>query len=93
MFINLVQPEPLDRQILERHHMFATPASEPQPVGLSSIEIDKYTEKAQFIKDIEVCSIVYSFVYHFLSFSCQWKNKNVALSVNANSKLATKYAT
>ncbi|PAV85608.1 hypothetical protein WR25_08229 isoform A [Diploscapter pachys] len=40
---------------LERHHMFAPPPpSEPQPVGVSPQDIEKCTEKIQFVKDIEI---------------------------------------
>ncbi|CAI4224241.1 unnamed protein product [Auanema sp. JU1783] len=55
MLVNVVPSELImDRPMLDRHHMFAPPNSEPQPVGLNSQEIDKYTEKIQFIRDVDV---------------------------------------
>ncbi|WKX89213.1 hypothetical protein Q1695_008681 [Nippostrongylus brasiliensis] len=39
---------------LDRHHMFAAPVAEPLPVGASPQDIEKCTEKINFIKDVEV---------------------------------------
>uniref|UniRef100_A0A1I7WIR5 RING-type E3 ubiquitin transferase n=1 Tax=Heterorhabditis bacteriophora TaxID=37862 RepID=A0A1I7WIR5_HETBA len=57
MLVNVVPSELLgmvDRPVLERHHMFAAPVSEPMPIGASPQDIEKCTEKIQFIKDGEV---------------------------------------
>lgn len=47
-FLNLAERPPLDR-----HHMFGAPTNDPQPVGVTVQDIEKCTEKVQFVKDIE----------------------------------------
>lgn len=47
-------PEYLLERPLDRHHMFTAPATDPQPVGLSVQDIEKYSEKLPFVKDCEL---------------------------------------
>ncbi|EYC13733.1 hypothetical protein Y032_0043g895 [Ancylostoma ceylanicum] len=57
MLVNTGMPPELLGMVerpLDRHHMFAAPVAEPLPVGASPQDIEKCTEKINFIKDVEV---------------------------------------
>ncbi|PIO76761.1 zinc finger, C3HC4 type [Teladorsagia circumcincta] len=57
MLVNTAMPPELLGMVerpLDRHHMFAAPVAEPLPVGASPQDIEKCTEKMNFIKDVEV---------------------------------------
>lgn len=57
MLVNTGMPPELLGMVerpLDRHHMFAAPVAEPLPVGASPQDIEKCTEKMNFIKDVEV---------------------------------------
>ncbi|XGW23304.1 hypothetical protein V3C99_005496 [Haemonchus contortus] len=57
MLVNSAMPPELLGMVerpLDRHHMFAAPVAEPLPVGATPQDIEKCTEKMNFVKDVEV---------------------------------------
>ena len=52
LFLNGERPT-----MLERHHVFGAPVTEPPPIGASINDIEKNTSRSEFVKDIEVCSL------------------------------------